>query len=295
VSQDNSLSGKTYVVTGANSGIGFEATRAFAARGAEVVLLCRNEERGQKALSRIQLETGNENLHLLLGDFSSLASISRLADELAARFPKIHCLCSNAGGANGSRKVTDEGFELTFATNHLSAFLLLQKLLPGLTAAAEEDQARVVFTSSYGHNNSPIDFNDLNLEDGYSTLKAYGRSKLMNLLTARELHRRYADKGIVASSFHPGAVRTSIWGKGGLVGRSLGLVMYPFMRSEEKGAETMIWLASADDEAARNAQGNYFYDCRRKTTAEFATDAAAQQLWRVSEELIEPYRQHPSD
>jgi NAD(P)-dependent dehydrogenase (short-subunit alcohol dehydrogenase family) len=147
----------------------------------------------------------------------------------------------------------------------------------------------VVFTSSYGHNNSPLDFDDLNLEKDYTTLKAYGRSKLMNLLTARELQRRYGDQNIVASSFHPGAVRTPIWGKGGVVGRVLGVVLYPFMVSVEQGADTFIWLASSQDEASVNAGGHYFYKRSRPRTAAFATDEAAAKLWQVSDGLIEPY------
>jgi NAD(P)-dependent dehydrogenase (short-subunit alcohol dehydrogenase family) len=127
------------------------------------------------------------------------------------------------------------------------------------------------------------------LHRGYGILKAYGRSKLMNLLTARELQRRYGDRHIIASSFHPGTVRTSIWRKGGMLARVLGFIMYPFMRSIEKGADTCIWLASSNDAAALNANGNYFVDRTRRSTAKFATDEAAEQLWRISEELIQPF------
>jgi len=288
---DQDLSGKVFVVTGANSGIGFEAARNFAARGARVVLICRSEERGGAALARIEQETGNDQGRLYIADFSSLESVSALADRLLEDFLKIDVLCNNAGSANGRRTETREGFETTFVTNHLSGFLLTKKLMPALERASTSGLARVVFTSSYGHENSPLDFDDLGLNNGYKTLVAYGRSKLMNLLTARELQRRVGGHNIVTSSFHPGAVRTPIWSKGGLLARTIGVVIYPFMISVEKGADTFIWLASSEDSASVNADGNYFYQRRkvRIAVAAHATDADAERLWDVSEELVRPF------
>ncbi|MEK7259981.1 MAG: SDR family NAD(P)-dependent oxidoreductase [Pseudomonadota bacterium] len=283
------LTGKTYIVTGANSGIGYEAAKNFASRGATVALVCRSESRGRDAVASIVAATGNAKVSLYVADFSLLASVSKVADALLADFPVIDVLCNNAGGANGPRTVTAEGFETTLVTNHLSGFLLMRKLLGRMLEAGNSGVKRVVFTSSYGHNNSPLDFDDLNLEKDYTTLKAYGRSKLKNLLTARELQRRYGDRNIVASSFHPGAVRTPIWGKGGVVGRVLGVVLYPFMVSVEQGADTFIWLASSQDEGSVKAGGHYFYKRSRPRTAAFATDEAAAKLWQVSEGLVEPY------
>ena len=283
------LVGKVYVVTGANSGIGFAAASNFASRGAEVVMICRNPDLGLEAMDKIRRNSNNNGQELFTADFSSLTSVSKVAKEILDKHPRIDVLCNNAGGANGSRRMTVEGFEITFAVNHLAGFLLTKKLLPALERAAEIDMARIVFTSSYGHTNSPLDFDDLNLVHGYSTLKAYGRSKLMNVLTARELHRRFKDKNIVSSSFHPGAVRTPIWRKGGLVGTLLGLVMYPFMRRVEKGAETFIWLAGSEDDTARNPNGDYYFDLKLGSAASFADKEAAEKLWRISEELIQPF------
>ena len=282
------LSGKNYVVTGANSGIGLFSARRFAQLGANVALVCRNEQRGSEAVTEIIATTGNANISLYLADFSSLASVSEMADNLLRDIPKIDVLCNNAGGANGSRTVTEEGFETTFVSNHLSSFLLTKKLLPAILNAGGEDLARIVFTSSYGHFNSAIDFNDLGLKEGYSTLKAYGRSKLMNLLTARELQNRLAGKNVVASSFHPGAVRTPIWKKGGLLARLMGLILYPFMKSVVQGSATFIWLASSEDRASKEADGHYFYEGRRADTAKFATNEDAKRLWQISEELVAP-------
>lgn len=288
---EQDLQDKVFVVTGANSGIGFEAARNFAARGAEVVLVCRDESKALAAVKEIEQSTGSKKLVLELADFSSLNSVRELGERLQMSYERIDVLCNNAGGANGNRQLTQEGFELTLVTNHLSGFLLTKMLLPQLLARAEESEARIVFTSSLGHKNSPIDFDDLNLDKNYSTLKAYGRSKLMNLLTAREIHRRYGDRNLISSSFHPGAVRTAIWSKGGFLARMIGVVMYPFMWSVEKGADTFIWLASSNDDAVLNADGKYFFDRRDRRVAEFATDEAAAKLWQVSEEMTAAYQQ----
>jgi NAD(P)-dependent dehydrogenase (short-subunit alcohol dehydrogenase family) len=283
------LQNKVFIVTGANSGIGYVAAMDFARRGAEVVLVCRSQERGEKARQAISNDTGNQKVSLYIADFSDLGSVSRLADALLRNFPKVHVLCNNAGAANDTRVVTADGFELTFAANHLAGFLLTQKLLPALLLAGKDGQARVVFTSSLGHFNSALDFADFNLESNYGTLRSYGRSKLMNLLTARELHRRYHERGLVCSSFHPGAVRTPIWSKGGRLASMLGIAMYPFMITMQKGADTLIWLAGSDDAAARNADGKYFYQRQRAKTAAFATDDAAIRLWDASVKLTQPF------
>lgn len=286
---EKDLQGKVIVVTGANSGIGFVSAMDFAQRGATVLLVCRNEKRGQQAMETIKRETGNHEVHLYLADFGLLASVARAGRAMAADYASIDVLCNNAGAANEKRQLTEEGFELTFAANHLGGFLLMQLLLPGLLNAAASGSARVVFTSSLGHKSGPLDFEDLNMSRGYRGLKAYGRSKLMNLLTARELYYRHGRQGIISSSFHPGAVRTPIWSKGGISGNLLGLVLFPFMINMKKGADTMIWLASSTDPAALHAEGNYYFKRERPPIAHFATDKAAKRLWDISMELVQPY------
>jgi len=291
---EKDLQGKVFVVTGANSGIGFVAALDFARRGATVVIMCRNESRGNEAVETIRRESGNEDVHLYLADFSLMSNVAEAGRKVLADYPRIDVLCNNAGAANAQRQETAEGFELTFAANHLGGFLLTQLLLPALLNAASEDSARVVFTSSLGHKSGPLDFDDLNMSRGYRGLKAYGHSKLMNLLTARELFYRYGEQGIISSSFHPGAVRTPIWSKGGVAGNLLGIVLYPFMVNMEKGADTMIWLASSSDPAAVHAEGNYHFKRERPPIAHFATDKVAKKLWEVSMELVEPYLDNPA-
>jgi NAD(P)-dependent dehydrogenase (short-subunit alcohol dehydrogenase family) len=283
------LAGRVFVVTGANSGIGYEAAKRFASRGARLALVCRSEERGRKALDAIASATDNPDVKLYLADFCSLASVAKVASELLQDYPQIDVLCNNAGSINASRQVTAEGFETTFVANHLSGFLLTYRLLPALVKAGENSRARVVFTSSVNHRRSALDFGDLNLEENYGYLKAYGRSKLMNLLTAREIHRRHKDDNIVASSFCPGGVRTPIWRKGGISPRIWAVLLYPFMVNAEKGAATLIWLAGSEDDDSINADGNFFIRRRRARIAPFATDEAAEELWQASLDLISPY------
>lgn len=283
------LSDKVIVVTGANSGIGFEACKYFASAGATLAMVCRSEEKGQVALERIKSLSNNDSISLFIADFSSLESVSGVGKELLAAYPTIDVLCNNAGGSNSQRIVTSEGFETTLVVNHLSGFLLTKLLMPAILDAAKSESARVVFTSSLGHKNSPLDFDDLGLEKSYGSLKAYGHSKLMNLLTARSLDQRFRANNVIVSSFHPGAVRTAIWGKGGMLAKVLGFVMYPFMWSIEKGTDTFIWLASSNDEAVVKANGKYFFDRQTPKVADFATDVAAEQLWQKSEELVSPW------
>lgn len=286
---ENDLSGKTYLITGGNSGIGYEAVRNFASRGAVVILVCRNENKGRKALENIKLETGNDSLFLYVADFSSLSSVSRFAKRISGDFSKIDALCNNVGGANATRMVTEEGFEMTFVTNHLSGFLLTKMLLPLLSVSANEEPARVIFTSSYGHAHSALNFDDLELINGYRSLRAYGRSKLMNLLTAREFSLRYQKENIVFSSFHPGAVRTPIWSKGGLAARFIGFVLFPILINVKRGSDTFIWLASSQDREALEADGQYFYKRKRAREANHATAAAASKLWDLTEKLVAPF------
>jgi NAD(P)-dependent dehydrogenase (short-subunit alcohol dehydrogenase family) len=281
------LKSKTIVVTGANSGIGYEAALNFAQRGATVAIVCRDSVRGNTALQQIKQGSGNDKVQLFIADFSRLKTIPTLARQLLESYPSVDVLCNNAGSVHNNYEITDEGFEWTFVVNHLSNFVLTQWLLPRLLQSGSDDPVRIVFTSSVGHRNSAIDFDDLNLTGNYSILTAYGRSKLMNILTARELQQRHSN--IVVSSFHPGVVSTGIWKHGGFLVNILSYIARPFVLNAKQGAETLVWLATSNDQASRNANGDYFYQCRKSKTADFATDEAAAKLWQVSLNLAKPY------
>ena len=283
------LEGKTMVITGANGGIGFEAALNFAQRGARVAMVCRDLSRGEKARSKVEQASNNQNIRLYIADFCKLDDAARLAKQLSDTYPSIDVLCNNAGSVNRQQVITSSGHEWTLTVNHLSGFLLTQLLLPNLIEAGKTSLARIVFTSSTGHKHSAIDFNNLNLNGEYNILKAYSRSKLMNLLTAGELNKRFKQHNIVASSFHPGVVDTGIWKYGGKWVDVMRVLAKPFILSAKQGADTLIWLATSDDANSVNANGQYFVKRKVAKTAPFATDTAAQQLWDVSFELLKTY------
>jgi NAD(P)-dependent dehydrogenase (short-subunit alcohol dehydrogenase family) len=201
--------------------------------------------------------------------------MKRVAAEIAAAEPRIDVLINNAGALFGSRQLTPEGLELTFATNHMAYFVVTDGLRQRLWASAP---ARVINTASDAHKGNQLDFNDLQSANNYSGFKVYGRSKLCNILYTRELARRWAGTGVTANSLHPGFVATRFGNEsGGLL--SLGVRLAKnFAISPEKGAETIVYLAASNEVA--KVSGSYFYRCRVATpTQEAQDDDAARRLW----------------
>ncbi len=275
------LSGKTCLVTGASSGIGFETAKSLARQGATVVTVSRGSGGGAQRAEQIRRETGNDAVTFMPADLSSVQDVRRLATEFKAHHDRLDVLVNNAGMFASERKTTPDGFELTFALNHLAYFLLTNLLLETLQNSAP---ARVVNVSSEAERFGKTHFDDPMLERNYNGWKAYGQSKLANLLFTFELAKRLAGTGVTVNALHPGAVATG-FGQGGqsFVNRVFGLFR-PFMRSPEKGAETAIFLASSP--AVEGVTGKYFKDKEPIKASSAAHDAAAQtRLWRLSEEL----------
>jgi NAD(P)-dependent dehydrogenase (short-subunit alcohol dehydrogenase family) len=277
------LKDKTIVVTGANSGIGKACATELARRGAHVVMTARDKARGEAARDEIRRASGNQDVDLLLGDFASLDSVRALADQLRA-LPKIDVLINNAGLMLTERVETKDGFETQFQVNHLAPFLLTSLLIPKL---AETPGARVVTVASNAHKRGgPLDFDDLQSTRSYVPFSVYSRSKLANILFTRELARRVASTGITTNCLHPGVVATGFAADGdtsGLFSLAMRLAR-PFMITPEKGAETMVYLASSPEVA--HVSGRYFSGCREKTPARIAQDdAAARRLWDVSAQM----------
>jgi NAD(P)-dependent dehydrogenase (short-subunit alcohol dehydrogenase family) len=272
---------KICLVTGANSGIGKVTAKALAAGGATVIMVCRNRDKGEAARDEIVRETRNENVDLMIADLSDLSQIRRLAAGVKAKYRRLHALVNNAGSYNGERKLTVDGYEATFAANHLGYFLLTVDLLDLLKSSAP---ARVVNVSSEAHRSARINLDDLNLENAYGGWKAYGQSKLANVLFTYELARRLEGTGVTANCMHPGVVGTGFFNKiGGLAGKFLRLFA-PFMRSPEKGADTVIWLASSPE--VEGVTGKYFVDRKEQATNPQSYDTAiAARLWEVSERM----------
>jgi NAD(P)-dependent dehydrogenase (short-subunit alcohol dehydrogenase family) len=275
------MQGKVIVITGATSGIGQVAAERLAAMGARMVLVARDKERGEAALARLRERAPRIAHSIHYADLSRLADMKGVAAEIAAAESRIDVLINNAGALFSSRQVTADGLERTFATNHLAYFVLTHGLRERLMASAP---ARVVNTSSDAHDGAKLDFGDLQSAKGYRGLKVYGRSKLCNILYTRELARRAAGTGITANCLHPGFVATRFGDQsGGLLAYAVR-VAKTFAISPEKGAETLVYLASSPEVAT--VSGRYFYKCRPATpSAEANDDAAAERLWSESARL----------
>jgi NAD(P)-dependent dehydrogenase (short-subunit alcohol dehydrogenase family) len=275
------MKGKVVVITGATSGIGEVAAQTLAGMGARIVLVARNAARGQKTLARLPSVGAGSPHSIYYGELSRIADCKRVGAEICAAEPRVDVLINNAGALFGSRQVTSDNLEETFATNHLAYFVLTRALKDRLQAAGS---ARVVSTASDAHKGYSLDFDDLQAIKSYSAIRAYGRSKLCNILFTRELARRWAGTGITANCLHPGFVATRFGDASGGFLSSVVRFAKNFAISPEKGAETIIYLASSPEVSA--SSGEYFYKCRPATpTAGGRDDTAANRLWVESERL----------
>lgn len=276
------LEGKTVLITGATGGIGLAAAVAMARQGAHLVLVGRNQTRGLDAISEIRRRAGSDRAEFLRADFSSLAEVRRLALALVAEDRPLHVLVNNAGTMNTSRKLTIDGFEEMFAVNHLAHYLLTRRVLERLRESAP---ARIVHVASNAHHFcKAMRWDDLRLDQEFSAFPAYGHSKLANILFSNELARRLQGSAISSNALHPGGVASGIGKNNGRVARIATAIAKPFMRSPQKGADTVVWLAC---EADAGINGGYFIDRRSVEPRPWARDAdAARKLWEVSEQLL---------
>jgi retinol dehydrogenase 12 len=275
------MQGKVVVMSGATSGIGEIAAVRLAAIGARLVLIARDRARGEATLARLGTAAPGAGHVVHYADLSSLAETRRAAAEIAAAEPRIDVLVNNAGAVFASRAVTAEGLERTFALNHMSYFVLTAGLLERLMAAAP---SRIVNTASNAHRRGHIDFNDLQSARSYRAFAVYGTSKLCNILFTRELARRLAGRGITANSFTPGFVATRFGDQaGGLYAAGVRFAKL-FADKPEKGAETLVYLATSPEVA--NISGQFWQNCRPGTlSAEAQDDTIAQRLWQESARL----------
>ena len=271
------LADKTFVVTGANTGIGKITAHELANRGAQVVLACRSRDKTQPVIDEIKRDTGNDRVEFIALDLGDLASVRRCAEELLAKYPAIHGLINNAGLA-GHRGTTKDGFEIQFGTNHLGHYLLTRLLLERLRASGA---ARIVNVASQSHYSAKaIDWAALRRKTRTTTgLDEYAVSKLANVLFTKELARREGSK-VSVYAVHPGTVSTDVWRR---VPAPVRWVMKRFMRTPEQGAISTLRAATAPELA--NETGRYYTDGKERRPSRLANDAhLAAELWTKSAE-----------
>jgi retinol dehydrogenase 12 len=269
------MRGKVVVITGATSGIGLVAAGKLAGMGARMVLVARDRTRGEAALERMRGANAQAAHAVHYSDLSKISEMMRVAGEIAAAEERVDVLINNAGALFNTRRVTADGLEMTFAVNHMAYFVVTLALADRLRAAP---RARVVSTASDAHRGARLDFDDLQFAKGYSGFPAYKRSKLCNVLFTRELAKRWGDTGVTANCLHPGFVATRFGDQSGGLFSYLVRLGKLFAISPDKGAETIIHLASSD--AVAQISGAYFYRCRSTEPAKEAQDGdAAKRLW----------------
>jgi retinol dehydrogenase 12 len=277
------MTGKTVLVTGSSSGIGFETAKELARQSAEVILVARSESKLKEAIEAIKVATGNDKLRYYTADFSSQKSIRELAKQVKKDYTKLDVLVNNAGGVFPEFKLSEDGLEMTIATNHFAYFLLTNLLLDLLKNA---ESARIVSVASGSHYQGKIDFESFKKEKGYFIMKAYAQSKLANVLFTKELAERLKGTRVTANCLHPGFVSTQIGNKDTSWYASLFWTLATKIGglSVHDGAKTSVYLASSS--TVNGISGKYFDKCKVKEESALAKDPKLQkELWKVSEQL----------
>lgn len=275
---------KTILVTGATSGIGLEASVQLAVQGHRVVMVGRDEAKARACVEQVKQRSSSNTVEFLLCDFASQASIRALAEAYRAKYDRLDVLVNNAGTVFNAYGKTADGIEQTFAVNHLGYFLLTNLLLDLVVKSAP---SRIVVVASTVHYRGTMDLDDLGFEkDGYFIMKAYGRSKLGNVMMTRSLAKRLEGKGVTVNALHPGGVATNIYSGAPAWSRPIIALMKPLLFiTPEQGAQTITYLATSPEVDGKT--GLYFEKNKPKPCAKLATDdALAEKLWTKSAELV---------
>jgi retinol dehydrogenase-12 len=277
---ESSMVDKLCVVTGGTAGIGLNTAKMLAERGAELILLGRNEQRGQTAVADVKRATGRVPEFMSV-DLSNQSAVRAFAARFNENHPRVDVLINNAGGMFGRRQLSTDGIEMTFALNHLAYFSLTTLLMPRLRAA---ERARIVNVASDAHFGIELDFEDLQTERRYSGLRAYKRSKLCNLLFTYELSRRLEGSSITANALHPGFVSSEIGVRNGWTVALVWSLLTLFAISPERGAETSAYLACSAE--VESISGEYFAKSQITPSSRVSCDReAAKRLWDISVSL----------
>jgi len=275
------LKGKVCMVTGATAGIGIVTAKALAQQGATVIVAGRNKEKSVSTVDQIRKETGNHDVEYILADLSVQKEVRKLADDFKSKFKRLDILVNNAGAIFDKRFETADGLEITFALNHLSYFLLTDLLLDTIKVSAP---SRIINVSSDAHKGAKINFDDIQGKKKYGAMRAYGQSKLANILFTYELARKLEGSGVTSNALHPGFVASSFGSNMRGAFRLILRFLQLFAMSSENGAETSIYLATSPNVA--NINGKYFVKKKEVRTSVKSYDKnIGEKLWKVSEEL----------
>ncbi|WP_375105074.1 SDR family oxidoreductase [Paenibacillus sp. RS8] len=277
------MKGKIVLVTGANSGMGLATTVELARKGAKVIMVCRNRQRGEEALAAAKQKSHSEDIELMLCDLASLESIRSFAEEFTRKYPILDILINNAGVVTIKRQLTKDGFEMDLGVNHLGHYLLTNLLLEPLKAA---EQGRIVVVASGAYKIGALHYEDPTLDRRFNPAKAYARSKLANILFTRELALRLHGTKVTVNCVHPGAVGTNIGvNRETGFGKSILKLLSYFFLTPEQGADTAIYLATALE--LREVTGQYYYRRKIKQLSPRAQNRQeAERLWLWSQEQV---------
>ncbi len=275
------MNGKVCLVTGATDGIGKVSARVLAELGAKVIIVGRNPEKSAIVLAELRSISGNENIDLLMADLAVMQEVRDLAEQVISRYDRIDVLLNNAGGYFTKHEITSDGLEMTFALNHMSYFLLTNKLMELLKYSAP---ARIVNVSSNAHYGVDMEFENLNGEQEYKAWKAYQKSKLANVLFTYELLKK-VPADITVNCLHPGFVATNFGhNNGGFVGPVLKIAQRISAINPEEGAETSIFLCSSPE--VKGFSGKYFFKCKPKISSQESRNKdTGKRLWHISSDL----------
>ncbi len=275
------MNGKVYLVTGATDGIGKVSACVLAELGAKVIIVGRNPEKSEIVLAELRSISGNKNIDLLMADLAVMQEVRDLAEKVISRYDRIDVLLNNSGGYFTKHEITSDGLEMTFALNHMSYFLLTNKLMELLKYSAP---ARIINVSSDAHYGVDMDFENLNGEQEYKALKAYQKSKLANVLFTYELLKKVPGN-ITVNCLHPGFVATNFGhNNGGFFGPVLKFAQRISAIDPEEGAKTSVFLCSAPE--VKGVSGKYFYKCQPKTSSRESRNMdTGKRLWQISSNI----------
>jgi len=280
------MNGRTCLITGATDGIGKETAIGMAKNGYNLILIGRNEEKGKNVSDEIRKIADSIDIDFFTADLILMKEVSRVADEVCQKYDRIDVLINNVGAYFAFRDVTEEGFERTFALNHLGYFLMTKKLLP---LVEKSDYKRIVNVSSSAHYGVSFEFDNLNGEKKYRGFRAYQKSKLANVMFTYELAKKVKDSGITANCLHPGFVASKFGNNNNFLWR--GIISFFKALSAinvKKGAKNSIHLACSDD--VKDISGRFFSNCEvKKGSGKAKNEEHNQKLWEISEDAVSPF------